>query len=476
MLFNSCTFLIFIIIVLCCYYLLSWKSQNKFLLVASYFFYGWWDWRFLSLLAISTIVDFLCGKRIASSENPKTRKMLLMVSLCTNLGILGFFKYFNFFSESMHYIHSLVGLKADFPVIGILLPVGISFYTFQSMAYTIDIYRRIETPCYNFYDFALYVSFFPQLVAGPIERSVHLLPQFQSQRKVTPNAFYSGCQLILVGYFKKILIADSAAPLVNQIFDNIRPAGTIELILGIYLFALQIYGDFAGYTDIARGVSRLFGINLCINFRQPYLSASITEFWRRWHISLSSWLRDYLYIPLGGNRRGTIKTYRNIILTMLLGGLWHGANWKFVIWGGLHGLYLSFHKFILRGKKPNITAKPEKGQFIQWMLKVFLTFNLVCLTWIFFRAESLSSAIDFMHNIFNLTDYRVVGIRELAANFIFLGSLSFLVDYFCWKNDTEIPFSDRWSTWTRGFVYAGMIVLMVLVGANDAQPFIYFQF
>lgn len=476
MLFNSCTFLIFIIIVLCCYYSLSWKSQNIFLLVASYIFYGWWDWRFLSLLAISTIVDFSCGKKIASSENSKTRKMFLMVSLCTNLGILGFFKYFNFFSQNIHNVLSLVGLKADFPLLEILLPIGISFYTFQSMAYTIDIYRRFETPCNNFCDFALYVSFFPQLVAGPIERSVHLLPQFQSRRKVTPNAFYSGCQLILMGYFKKILIADAAAPLVNKIFDNITSAGTVELILGVYLFALQIYGDFAGYTDIARGVSRLFGINLCLNFKQPYLATSITEFWRRWHISLSSWLRDYLYIPLGGNRHGTIKTYRNIMLTMLLGGLWHGASWKFVIWGGLHGLYLSFHKFLLKGKKLKCTAKPRKGSFVQWSLKVFLTFNLVCLTWIFFRAESLSSAIDFIYNIFNLSDYRVIGIRRLAVSFMFLGSLSFLIDYFCWKNDAEIPFCDRWSMWIRGFVYTGMIVLMVLVGANDAQPFIYFQF
>ncbi|MFX0211814.1 MAG: MBOAT family O-acyltransferase, partial [Candidatus Hodarchaeota archaeon] len=406
MLFNSYTFLIFIIIVLCCYYSLSRKLQNRLLLLASYIFYGWWDWRFLSLLAISSIVNFFCGKKIASSKNSKIRKMFLIVSLCTNLGILGFFKYCNFFSQNIHNVLRLVGLQVDFPLLEILLPVGISFYTFQAMAYTIDIYRRHENPCNNFWDFALYVSFFPQLVAGPIERSVHLLPQFQSQRKITPEIFYSGCQLILMGYFKKILIADTAAPLVNEIFGNINSAGTFELIIGVYLFALQIYGDFAGYSDIARGVSRLFGINLCLNFKQPYLTANITEFWRCWHISLSSWLRDYLYISLGGNRHGTLKTYRNIMLTMLLGGLWHGASWNFVIWGGLHGLYLSFHKLMLKGKKIKYTTKPEKGyHFIKWMLKVFLTFNLVSLTWIFFRAKSLSLAIDFIYNIFNLTTY-----------------------------------------------------------------------
>lgn len=477
MLFNSYTFLIFIIIVLCCYYSLSRKLQNKLLLLASYIFYGWWDWRFLSLLAISSIVNFFCGKKIASSKNSKTRKMFLIVSLCTNLGILGFFKYCNFFSQNIHNVLRLVGLQVDFPLLKILLPVGISFYTFQAMAYTIDIYRRHENPCNNFWDFALYVSFFPQLVAGPIERSVHLLPQFQSQRKVTPEIFYSGCQLILMGYFKKILIADTAAPLVNQIFGNINSAGTFELILGVYLFALQIYGDFAGYSDIARGVSRLFGINLCLNFKQPYLTASITEFWRCWHISLSSWLRDYLYISLGGNRHGTLNTYRNIMLTMLLGGLWHGASWNFVIWGGLHGLYLSFHKLLLKGKKIKYTTKPKKGyHFIKWTLKVFMTFNLVCLTWIFFRAESLSLAIDFIYNIFNLTSYRFVGIPKLASLCIFLGSLSFLIDYFCWKNNTEIPFSENWSIWIKGFVYAGMIILMVLVGENYAQPFVYFQF
>ncbi len=477
--FTSLVFPIFLLAVLTGYYCLRHRMQNYLLLAASYVFYGWWDWRFLSLLAISSIVDFYCGRHIAATKNTSARKRFLMLSLFVNLGFLGFFKYYDFFAGSMAEMLASMGFNANISTLNIILPVGISFYTFQTMAYTIDIYRDRETPAKNFWDFALYVSYFPQLVAGPIERSVHLLPQFAKPRKVKPDQIYSGCQLILMGYFKKMLIADSAAPLVKTVFENPGNYGSLELTLGVYLFALQIYGDFAGYTDIARGVSRLFGIDLCLNFRQPYLATNITEFWRRWHLSLSSWLRDYLYIPLGGNRKGTLKTYRNNMITMLLGGLWHGASWNFVIWGGLHGVFLSVHKFFSKGKKIQLSVYPTSHKTrLNWMLKSFITFNLVCLTWIFFRAQTTSGAFDYIGRI--ATEWTFISkaayMRELLYTFLFLGGLSLTIDLNCWKRDSETPFRDDMAPWRKGLTYAAMILLIILIGANNAQPFIYFQF
>jgi len=291
------------------------------------------------------------SRTVPGIQNTRTGKMILWGAIAVDLSLLGFFKYFNFFADSAVRLLQILGFEASPVALQILLPVGISFFTFQAMAYTIDVYWGREKAKYSFPLFALYVSFFPQLVAGPIERSTRLIPELQKKRVIYPEQIYSAFQLMLVGYFKKVFIADGVAPVVNRCFDSAGTVSGLALVFGAWLFALQIYGDFSGYTDIARGVSRLFGIELCLNFRQPYLSSNITEFWRRWHISLSSWLRDYLYIPLGGNRKGKYRPYLNNMITMLLGGLWHGANWTFVVWGGLHGLYLAVHKMMMGNQK-----------------------------------------------------------------------------------------------------------------------------
>ncbi len=472
MLFNSFTFPLFFAIVWLLYVRLQHRAQNVLLLLASYVFYGWWDWRFLSLLFISTVVDYNCAHWI--KRYPQYRKQALLLSLCTNLGILGFFKYFNFFADSATRVFESMGMQLDYVTLTIILPVGISFYTFQTLAYTIDVYRGKETPTDNILSFALYVAFFPQLVAGPIERSTHLLPQIERPRIIEPQMIYTGLQLILMGFFKKVFIADGVAPLVDDCFTSPEKYGGFTLFFGVWLFALQIYGDFAGYTDIARGVSRLLGIELCLNFRQPYLSPNITEFWRRWHMSLSAWLRDYLYIPLGGNRKGEARTYINNMLTMLLGGLWHGAGWNFVIWGGLHGGYLAVHKFMLKGKKVGVTTIPrEPGPFMLWLGKVFVTFNLVCLAWVFFRASSLANALDYLTAIAAGGTYALPGMLMYV---LFYGFFAVVIDYLCFRDDREVPFVDSWPRAVRGSVYALLIVLLIVIGESNAQPFIYFQF
>jgi alginate O-acetyltransferase complex protein AlgI len=361
MLFNSFVFVLFLAIVLPVYYALSHRWQNRFLLVASYVFYGYWDWRFLGLLAISTVLDFALALLIAGTDSPRRKKRRVALSVVVNLGILGFFKYFDFFVDSAAVLLESAGLQANLPMLRVVLPVGISFYTFQSMAYTIDVYRGIQPPTRNLLDFALYVAYFPQLVAGPIERASRLLPQIQSPRRVGQAQWERGAQLILWGYVKKVAIADGLAPYADAVFRDPSSFSGLSLWLGVYCFAVQIYCDFSGYTDIARGVSQLLGIELMENFRQPYLSRNITEFWRRWHISLSTWLRDYLYVPLGGNRRGPAMQYRNLMITMLLGGLWHGAAWTFVVWGGLHGLFLATHKYMTRGRKIGQEAPARDG-------------------------------------------------------------------------------------------------------------------
>jgi len=479
MLFNSWSFPVFLALVWVVYRALPHRQQNMLLVVASYVFYGWWDWRFLSLLAISTVVDFTCGRLLHEAESPRLRKLYLRISLATNLGILGFFKYFNFFIDSVAAGLSAVGLEANLPLLEVVLPVGISFYTFQTMAYTIDIYRHKETPTGSFLDFALYVAYFPQLVAGPIERSTHLLPQIREPRSTSPRQLQTGLELIVMGYAKKVLIADSVAPYVNQVFASPADMGRAELVLGVYLFAIQIYGDFAGYTDIARGVSRLFGIELGLNFRQPYVSANITEFWRRWHISLSSWLRDYLYIPLGGNRHGELMTYRNNMLTMLLGGLWHGASWNFVVWGGLHGGYLAAHKLSLRGERVGLTHYPTNVRaWLNLLAKGFATFHLVCLAWVFFRADTLVESMAYVVGIISgpTTALGLGTVAVMAVVLAVFGGLTALMDLGCWKHNDEVPVPRNWPWWLRGTTYGALISLLFVLGESDAQPFIYFQF
>ena len=499
MLFNSVEFLIFLPLVLAIYYSLNKNSQNVWLLVASWFFYGWWDYRFLFLLATSTVVDYFCGRGIHLAESKKTRRTLLMCSLISNLSILGFFKYFNFFVDSAAEFLSLFGFEPSMVVLQILLPMGISFYTFQTMAYTIDIYRKQQEPAASFITFALYVSYFPQLVAGPIERASRLLPQLENKRVVESSKISEGLILILLGFFKKVAVADVVAPVVNQIFNDPSEYSAIVRIVGVYLFAIQIYCDFSGYTDIARGTSRLLGIDLMVNFNHPYFSTSITEFWRRWHISLSTWLRDYLYIPLGGNRHGRLNTYRNLMITMLLGGLWHGASWNFVIWGALHGMYLSVHK-LSKSAKESLTklrslthlrkqvssAIPVHASGMNdnfFRLKMghiaggLFTFHLVCLAWILFRADDFTTSVAYLSGILDFGSLSINGLDVWAILRIVPPVLVLLFVEIAQYRKGDHTFFRNLSVWKQVGIYVILLLCIFIFGAFDEEvPFIYFQF
>jgi len=478
--FDSYVFAVFLPLVLAGYYALSPRPQVAFLLAASYVFYGWWDWRFLSLLAISTVVDYTVGLSLRQSQDERRRRLLLLLSVATNLGILGFFKYFNFFVDSAAALLEGVGMRANVPTLRIILPVGISFYTFQTMSYTIDIYRRRMEPTRDFLAFALYVSFFPQLVAGPIERASRLLPQLLEPRVVTPAMFRSGSLLILIGLFRKIGIADAVAPMVDKTFFAPEALSSPELLAGLYLFSLQIYCDFAGYSDIARGCARLLGVELMENFNQPYLATNISDFWRRWHISLSTWLRDYLYIPLGGNRYGEVKTYRNLMLTMLLGGLWHGAAWTFVVWGGLHGLYLAARRYWVGEKPPSrFTDAKTIGEWSGALVKLFFTLHLVVFAWLFFRAPDFSNAWQYVkalapNDLAGLNWSNIVATSIFPVALYGVGTLALDVVQARREDHTAIL---KWRWPLRGLAYGCLLVWILSLGGIDTDvPFIYFQF
>ena len=493
MLFNSFEFALFLGAVLCIYPFLGLRWQNLWLLCASYLFYGLWDWRFLTLIAFSTTLDFFLAKRIYALNDDVVRKRFLLVSLCANLGLLGVFKYFNFFVDSFIVLGAQIGLNLDTPTLRLLPPVGISFYTFQSMAYSIDVYRRQLKPERNFITFALFISYFPQLVAGPIERASRLLPQFRQQRRVTVDCVRCGLVLILIGLFKKVVIADNAGTAVNSIFSDIPSQDSITLIAGGILFTLQIYGDFSGYSNMARGMSRLLGIQLVENFKTPYLSANISEFWRRWHVSLSEWLRDYLYIPLGGSRGGERKTQRNLMLTMLLGGLWHGAAWTFVLWGALNGAYLVIHRWwqqrnAWRRKTPDKKQEPEPEQagrssggilsgimradFLRWLLAVILTYACVTVAFIIFRADSLTDVVAYAQGIAALRGG--VPLRDLALIAILVVLLAPL-EFVQYTNKDQLLAVRGLLLPLRGLLYAIMVLGLLLASSSDI-PFIYFQF
>ncbi len=402
-----------------------------------------------------------------------------------NLGVLGFFKYFDFFAASFAELLSSVGMSADPPLLDVILPVGISFYTFQTLAYTIDVYRGKIEPSRDLAVVALYVSFFPQLVAGPIERPGRLLGQFERPRLVDASKTASGLFLILLGLFKKIAIADATAHRVDLIFSSAADASWVVLLEGAWLFSFQIYCDFSGYSDIARGAARLFGIDLMRNFNRPYLAANITEFWRRWHISLSTWLRDYLYIPLGGNRNGVFNTYRNLLLTMVLGGLWHGANWTFVIWGALHGVYLSLHKVMLgrQGTAPSHEQTPRELT-ARLLGKRLVTFHLVLVAWIFFRATTAASAVQYLAGILSLRGgvdavlrdpYGTLSLLRRTAAVVFYGALVLGADLPRHRKGRREALS-AWRGPIRGAAYATMVLLMILLQPDNETPFIYFQF
>jgi len=476
MFFNSFVFLLFLALVLPVYYLLPrQRGRAVWLLVASYVFYGYWDWRFCSLLLLSTVVDFMVGRAMNTADDPRRRKLLLLVSCAVNLGILGFFKYAGFFVDSIQTTAASLGLTVDFLHLNIILPVGISFYTFQTMSYTIDIYRRRLEPTDSLVDFALFVSFFPQLVAGPIERARNLLPQIAVLRRPGRQQISEGLALLTVGYFKKVLIGDSAGRIVDNIFGQPDLYRSPELLAGLVLFSIQIYADFSGYSNIARGLAKLLGLELMKNFEQPYLAANITEFWRRWHISLSSWLRDYLYIALGGNRRGNARTYVNLMLTMLLGGLWHGAAWTFVVWGGLHGLYLAVHKMILGDRK--VADRFEwRGprSLVGWLAGVVTTNLLVLLTWLFFRAEDFGQAWYFLGSFIDwqgseLTP-RFLGITvSFMAMVVLLDCLEYFSRSHAWLLRLRPPVA-------AGVGTAVMVVVLLYMATTRPMPFVYFQF
>lgn len=397
--------MIFLPIAFFCYWFvfngqLRWR--NFFLATISYIFYGWWDWRFLSLIFLSTLVDYVVGLQLAKSDDRRNRKAWLILSMVFNLGLLGFFKYYNFFVAS--WIEAFAGIGYDMSnswTIKVILPVGISFYTFQTMSYSLDIYQKKLKPTRDFISFAAFVSFFPQLVAGPIERASNLLPQILQKHKFQYQQGIEGLRLIVWGLFKKIVIADNLAPVVNDIFANYTDYSGGTLILGAVYFAFQIYGDFSGYSDIAIGISKLFGFELMSNFKFPYFSRNIGEFWRRWHISLSTWFRDYLYIPLGGSRGSQLMAIKNIFIIFLVSGFWHGANWTFLAWGGIHAL-LFVPLFIFgvnRKNVDNVVAESKMLPNFREIAMLSITFVLVTIAWIFFRAESVSHAISYISHI-----------------------------------------------------------------------------
>ena len=476
MLFNSFIFIIFLAAVIPIYYLLPKSNRKYFLILASYVFYGYWDWRFCSLLLISTVIDFYVSKYLDRTDKPNLRKVLLLVSVFANLGILGFFKYFQFFVDSVSPVAGIFGGNLDYLHMNVILPVGISFYTFQTMSYTIDVFRKKIKPAASFADFSLYVSFFPQLVAGPIERAGHLLPQISIMNKPTRQQVNTGIILIITGMFKKVMIGDTSGRIVDNIFANPEFYKSDELLAALILFSIQIYADFSGYSSIARGTARLFGVELMRNFEQPYLSSNITEFWRRWHISLSTWLRDYLYIPLGGSRKGKFRTEINLMVTMILGGLWHGANWTFVIWGALHGIYLIIHKLILRGKQ--IKTRFEYTSFKSLLIfasKVILTFSLVLITWLFFRAESFPQAFLIIGKFISWEDGEFT-MRFIRITGIFLAVVLTMdiLEYYTRKHSfltliKSIPVR-------YAIMSALILVTMIYMFQSEPLPFIYFQF
>ncbi|HIB37494.1 MBOAT family O-acyltransferase [Mesonia sp.] len=475
MLFNSFTFLIFLPIVFILYWFLlkkSFRAQNILLLIASYVFYGWWDYRFLSLILVSTLVDYFVGLKLSETEKKASRKWLLAVSLLFNLGLLCYFKYANFFIDSWVEAWGSVGVNFNISSLSVILPVGISFYTFQTLSYTIDIYRKQLQPTPSFFRFATYVAFFPQLVAGPIERAAHLLPQFDRKRIFDFEYAKSGISLILWGMFKKVVIADNCAFFVNQIFNDISGHSSAELAIGAVLFGFQIYGDFSGYSDIAIGVARLFGFDLMTNFRFPYFSKNIPEFWRRWHISLSTWFRDYLYIPLGGSRGGLLMKIRNIFAIFLVSGLWHGANWTFVIWGGIHAsLYLP----TLLSKAPKRKVSNNEFKFSQLPAMLY-TFIAVMLAWVFFRAANVSQALDYLYRIINLNSADIslfTGSSKmlLFSLIIVFGIIALLFFEFkaFKRSQAEVKLSVLSSI--------GVFLLILFLGVfKNPSDFIYFQF
>ncbi|MBN2507658.1 MAG: MBOAT family protein [Verrucomicrobia bacterium] len=476
MLFNSHVFLLFFAAFLLLYWLAraNLRTRNALIVAASYVFYGWWDARFLALILLSTALDYGVGLALARTPQPGPRKRWLALSLVGNLGILGFFKYFNFFAGSAEAALARLGLSVPLPALNVVLPVGISFYTFQTMGYAIDVYRGALPPTRNLLNFMAYVAFFPQLVAGPIERGRDLLPQFERPLHLGRARLDEGLWLMLWGMFKKVVVADNLAPVVDLAYQG-DPGGAPAVILGTLAFALQIYGDFSGYSDIARGAAAMLGFDLMVNFNLPYTATNLREFWQRWHISLSTWLRDYLYISLGGNRRGPGRTCVNLVITMLLGGLWHGAAWNFVLWGLWHSAGLAAHRaFRNRRLPPRANPKPARPPRVATRVASWAaTFGFVLYGWLLFRARSLDQIAALTRSLGDWTAPPWLGSALVNVTAFALP----LVLMELWQHRQGSLLAPlRLPRWRRAVLQAALLLAIVMFWTKDQPPFLYFQF
>lgn len=477
MLFDTPVYFVFLILVVLLYWRLNHRAQRISLLVASYFFYGWWDWRFLALMIGATTADYFIAPNVAPGRPDSSRKTWLILSLILNFTILGIFKYFNFFADSfIGALHQLGVHHVSLPLINIILPPGISFYTFEEVAYIVDVYKGRVGAAKSLLDYALFISFFPHLIAGPIQRPGKLLPQIAVKRKFEPDFFFDGLMLIFSGLIRKCIVADNCALLANAAFGGqLGPPNFWVVLIGVYAFAWQVYGDFSGYTDIARGSAQLMGFHFVVNFRQPYLANRLQDFWRRWHITLSTWLRDYLYIPLGGSFGGSWSTARNIMITLVLAGLWHGANWTYVVFGAIQGAVLVIERFLFppKPKQQQIaSSKPAYAFFSLWGQRI-LTFNVFCFSLAFFRAPSLRSAVELLSGLTNFS-WRF----EYASAFFMLVLFSlplFIADLLQEAANTEYPFANASYGLRTAFAVATFVALALLSGSN-LNAFIYFQF
>ncbi len=476
MLFNSIDFAVFLPIVFLLYWFVVQKSlkyQNLFLVVVSYLFYGWWDYRFLALILFSSALDYVIGLKLSKTDSRSKRRLLLTTSILVNIGFLGFFKYYNFFVDNFVEAFSLFGKSLEVNTLKIILPVGISFYTFQTLSYTIDVYRKKLKPTNDWISFFAFVCFFPQLVAGPIERATNLLPQFYKKRVFNKDMALDGTRLIIWGLFKKMVIADSCAVYVNSIWDNYETLDSLTLVLGAVYFAFQIYGDFSGYSDIAIGTSKLLGFNLMRNFNYPYFSRDIAEFWRRWHISLSTWFRDYVYIPLGGSRGNKYQQVRNVFVIFLVSGFWHGANWTFIAWGFLNALY--FLPLLLTNRNRKNLSTVTNNLSVRDLLSMLATFSLTVFAWVFFRSDTIQDAFQFIKRVFDFENFKLISSLSIER---YSMELLLLVIFFIvieWRHrDYEHPFQENKYLNIKLFT---IILLTLILGVySNHLEFIYFQF
>lgn len=479
MLFNSFEFALLLIASFGLYWTAKNQTvRNAWMLVASYTFYGFWDWRFLSLIAFSSLVDFVLGRAIYREQRPALRKTFLLASLVVNLGMLGFFKYFNFFVDSFVQLAAQLGVQLQTSTLNIILPVGISFYTFQTLSYTIDIYKKKLKPSPDALSFFAFVSFFPQLVAGPIERAANLLPQFHQKRNFDQALAEDGLRQMLWGFFKKIVIADNAALIVNDVFSRSDEASALVLFIGIFLFSFQIYADFSGYSDIALGVAKLFNINLTTNFKSPYFSTSIVEFWRRWHITLSTWFRDYVYIPLGGSRMGMKRFVISVFATFVLSGLWHGAKLTFVAWGFIHALFY-FAQIVFQNNSVHHKIRVKGPRWAKQLVQMVLVFGVVMFSWIFFRSDSLAQAFLYIERMFNPLDapalYGQLLSRVPLATSLFFVLVLLVAEWFTREWPHPLAQALQWGK-MRFVVYLLLVLVIFLFAPGEKSDFIYFQF